>query len=121
VRPTVPPPAAGRVDVRAVRIRPDVVETITARDLDIILQRPDPLPESERFDLVIATNILIYYDVYEQSLALANIAWMLHSGGLLLTNNPLFELPAIPVHQIGETKATYTEAGFDWIAWYQRE
>jgi hypothetical protein len=121
VRPTVPPPAAGRVDVRAVRIRPDVVETITARDLDIILQRPDPLPESERFDLVIATNILIYYDVYEQSLALANIARMLHSGGVLLTNNPLFELPAIPVHQIGETKATYTEAGFDWIAWYQRE
>jgi hypothetical protein len=121
VRPTAPPPAAGRVDVRAVRIRPDVVETITARDLDIILQRPDPLPESERFDLVIATNILIYYDVFEQSLALANFARMLHSGGLLLTNNPLFELPAIPVHQIGETKATYTDAGFDWIAWYQRE
>jgi len=116
-----PPPAAGRVDVRAVRIRPDVVQAIAPRDLDIILQRSDPLPESERFDLVIATNILIYYDVYEQSLALANIARMVHSGGLLLTNNPLFELPAIPVHQIGETKATYTEAGFDWIAWYQRE
>ena len=46
VPPTAPPPAAGRVDVRAVRIRPDVVETITARDLDIILQRPDPLPEA---------------------------------------------------------------------------
>jgi hypothetical protein len=121
VRPTAPPPAAGRVDVRAVRIRPDVVETITARDLDIILQRPDPLPESERFDLVIATNILIYYDVFEQSLALSNIARMLRSGGVLLTNNPLFELPAIPVHQIGETKAVYTDAGSDWIAWYQRE
>jgi hypothetical protein len=121
VRPTAPPPAAGRVDVRAVRIRPDVVETITARDLDIILQRPDPLPESERFDLVIATNILIYYDVFEQSLALANIARMLRSGGVLLTNNPLFELPAIPVHQVGETKAVYTDAGSDWIAWYQRE
>ena len=121
VQPIAPPAAAGRVDVRAVRIRPDVVEAIAPRDLDIILQRPEPLPERERFDLVIATNILIYYDVFEQSLALANIARMLHSGGVLLTNNPLFELPAIPVHQIGETKAVYTEAGFDWIAWYQRD
>ena len=116
-----PPPAAGRVDVRAVRIRPDVVQAITPQDLDIILQRPDPLPDSERFDLVIATNILIYYDVFEQSLALANIARMLRSGGLLLTNNPLFEIPAIAIHQVGETKATYTDAGSDWIAWYQRD
>ncbi|PYR74076.1 MAG: hypothetical protein DMF87_23875 [Acidobacteria bacterium] len=121
VPPVAPPPAAGRVDVRAVRIRPDVVQMITPRDLDIILQRPEPLPDSDRFDLVIATNILIYYDVFEQSLALANIARMLHSEGVLLTNNPLFELPAIPVHQIGETKAIYTDGGSDWIAWYQRE
>ena len=119
--PVAAPPAAGRVDVRAVRIRPDVVQAITPRDLNIILQRPDPLPDAERFDIVIATNILIYYDVFEQSLAGANIARMLHSGGVLLTNNPLFELPAIPLHQIGETKAAYTDPGFDFVAWYQRE
>jgi hypothetical protein len=77
---TPPPPAAGRVDVRALRVRPDVVQAITPQDLDVILQRPDPLPDAERFDLVIATNILIYYDVFEQSLALANIARMLHPG-----------------------------------------
>ena len=66
VPPVAPPRAAGRVDVRAVRIRPDVVQEITPRDLNIILQRPDPLPDTERFDVVIATNILIYYDVFEQ-------------------------------------------------------
>jgi hypothetical protein len=121
VPPVAPPPSAGRVDVRAIRVRPDVVQQITPRDLDIILQRPQPLAESERFDLIVATNILIYYDVFEQSLALANIARMLDSGGVLLTNNPLFELPAIPIHQIGETRAVYTEDGSDWIAWYQRE
>jgi hypothetical protein len=121
VPPMAAPPAAGRVDVRAVRIRPDVVQAITPRDVNIIVQRPEPLPEGERFDLVIATNILIYYDVFEQSLAAANIAQMLHSGGVLLTNNPLFELPAIPMHQIGETKAAYTDTGFDYVAWYQRE
>ena len=120
-RAITPPPAAGRVDVRAVRIRPDVVQRITPRDLDIILQRPDPLSDGERFDLVIATNILIYYDVFEQSLALANIARMLRPGGLLLTNNPVFELPAIPLHQMGETKASYTDGGFDFVAWYRRE
>jgi len=119
--PVAAPPAAGRVDVRAVRIRPDVVQAITPHDLNIILQRPDPLPDAERFDVVIATNILIYYDVFEQSLAATNIARMLHSGGVLLTNNPLFELPAVPLHQIGETKAAYTDAGFDFVAWYQRE
>ena len=120
-QPMTPPPAAGRVDVRAVRIRPDVVQAITPRDLNIILQRPDPLPEGERFDLVIATNILIYYDVFEQSLALANLARMLRSGGILLTNNPLLELPSIPVRQVGETKVAYTDAASDRIAWYQRE
>jgi hypothetical protein len=119
--PVAVPPAAGQVVVRAVRIRPDVVQAITPRDLNIILQRPDPLPDGERFDVVVATNILIYYDVFEQSLAAANIARMLHSGGVLLTNNPLFELPAIPLHQIGETKAAYTDTGLDFVAWYQRE
>ena len=95
--------------------------SINPQDLNIVLQRPEPLPADQRFDLVIATNILNYYEVFEQSLALANIARMLRPGGLLLTNNPLFELPAVPVHQVGETKATYTAGGFDWIAWYQRE
>ena len=70
---------------------------------------------------MIATNILIYYDVFEQSLAAANIARILRSGGVLLTNNPLFELPAVPLHQTGETKASYTDSGFDWVAWYQRD
>ncbi len=119
--PVAAPPAAGRVDVRAVRIRPDVVQAITPRDLNIILQRPDPLPDGERFDLVIATNILSYYDVFEQSLAAANIAPILRPGGVLLTNNPLSELFATSLHQIGETKAVYTEAGFDLVVWYRRE
>ena len=119
--PVAAPPAAGRVDVRAVRIRPDVVQAITPRDLNVILQRPEPLPDGERFDLVIATNILVFYDVFDQSLAAVNIARMLHSGGVLLTNNPLSELSAIPLHRIGETKAAYTDAGFDVVTWYQRQ
>jgi chemotaxis methyl-accepting protein methylase len=38
------------------------------------------LPATERFDLIIATNIFIYYDVFEQSLAMLNVERMLRPG-----------------------------------------
>ena len=38
------------------------------------------LDPRERFDLIIATNVLVYYDVFEQSLALANLATMMRRG-----------------------------------------
>ena len=86
-----------------------------------MLQRLDPVPDDQQFDLVIATNILIYYDVFEQSLALSNIAHMLRPGGWLLTNNPLFELPEIPMRLVGETDVSYTPGGHDWVIAYRRE
>ena len=109
------------MSMRAVAVRPDVVRTIVPEDANIVLQRPDPLPGDRRFDLVIATNILIYYDVFEQSLALANISRMLAPGGILLTNNPLFELPDIPMRAIGGTKVTYMNGAGDGVVWYQRD
>ena len=119
--PIAPPAGLANVRMRAVAVRPDVVRTIVPEDANIVLQRPDPLPDDRRFDLVIATNILIYYDVFEQSLALANISRMLAPGGLLLTNNPLFELPGIPMHAIGGTKVTYMNGAGDGVVWYQRD
>ena len=65
------------------------------------MQRLEQASDNERFDLVIATNILIYYDVFEQSLALSNIARMLRPGGWLLTNTPLFELPETRLREMG--------------------
>src|SRR5438552_3007486 len=63
--------------------------TIVPRDLNIVLQRPEPLAPNERFDLIVATNILIYYDVFEQSLALSNVARMLRPGASFSrTTNP---------------------------------
>lgn len=118
--PIVPPRGQDHVRMRAVRIRPDVVRTITTQDMNIVLQRPE-LPDDQRFDLVIATNILIYYDVFEQSLALGNITRMLRPGGLLLTNTPLFELPGIPIHAVGGTKAIYMTGASDGVIWYRRE
>jgi hypothetical protein len=80
--PATPPPAiAGDVRVRAVAVRPSIVTAVTPEDVNIILERVD-----DRFDLIVATNILVYYDAFEQALALANIAKMLKPGGFFLTN-----------------------------------
>ena len=73
----------------------------------------------------IATNILLYYDVFEQSLAAANIARMLRPGGFLLTNNRIFEVPSVPLTGTGFTDVIYIslpgvgDAG-DRIIWYER-
>ena len=83
----LPAELAGVVDVRAVRVPPAVVLTVMPHDLNIVLQRLEPLAPGEWFDLIIATNLLVYYDVLERSLALANVEKMLRSGGLFLANN----------------------------------
>jgi hypothetical protein len=73
----------------------------------------------------VATNILIYYDVFEQSLAVANIATMLRPGGLFLSNDPIFELPVTPVSSVGSATVNYMELPGvgevgDRITWYRR-
>jgi hypothetical protein len=119
-----PPATAGPVQVRSVRVRPSVVLATTARDLNVVLQREEG-PASEKFDLLIATNILVYYDTFEQSLALANIASMLKPGGLFLTNTRVVLLPGTPLRSAGYTDSVYTtgpqgdETG-DRVWWYER-
>ena len=111
------------VQMRAVRVRPEIVRSITPEDLNIVLQRLEPLAAGERYDLIVATNILVYYDVFEQSLAMANASKMLKPGGLLLTNSPVFELPATPMRSVGFTDVLYEQrdAGRDRVFWYQRQ
>jgi SAM-dependent methyltransferase len=90
-----PPPGLEQVRVRAVAVRPEVVRKIQSRNVNVILERLDPLAEAERFDLVVATNVLVYYDPFEQALALANISRMLRPGGFLITSDAMF--PAAPM------------------------
>ncbi len=121
----VPPPSAGRVEVRSVQVRPDVVLATAPRDLNVVLQRIVPGAEDQRFDLLIATNVLLYYDVFEQSLAAVNVAAMLRPGGLFLTNTRIVELPGTPLSAVGHTDVIYTSlpgAGDtgDRIMWYQK-
>jgi hypothetical protein len=122
----VPPPNAGNVRVRSLRVRPAVVLSVVPRDLNVVLQRVEASPPEEGFDLIVATDVLIYYDVFEQSLALSNVAQMLRPGGVFLSNNPIFELPTIPVRAVGSTDVVYmTLPGLgdlrDRVVWYQRQ
>ena len=97
-----PPRGAEGVQVRAVSVRPAIVTAIQPRDVNIVLERTDDAP----FDLIVATNILVYYDSFEQALALTNIARMLRPGGFFLTNYAV--TPMAPM----ETTASLTTPVF---------
>lgn len=122
VAPAAVPSRIGDLRVRAVRIRPAVVSLIAPEDVNVVVQRLN-LPVGEGFDLIIATNILVYYDVFDQSLALANIERMLRPGGFLLSNNALLELPNSGMRSAGYETVVYSDRPDhgDHIVWYQRE
>jgi hypothetical protein len=87
--PAIPvPEAATGIWNRAIGIRPAVVLRLTPVDMNVVFQVM-PLPPGRQFDLVIATNILIYYDTFQQSLARNNIGTMIKPGGYLLSNDRL--------------------------------
>jgi hypothetical protein len=122
VKPVAVPTALRSIEVRAVRVRPEIVRLLRPIDVDIVLQRK-VAPADAKVDLLIATNILVYYDTFEQSLALANIAAMLRPGGYLLTNNLLLELPSSKMKARGYVSVEYSDrkADGDRILWYRRE
>lgn len=105
------------LETRAVRIRPDVVLTCQPMDLNIVLERIN-LDEADRFDLMVGTNIFIYYDAFERSLALENAGAMLKHGGLLLTNDRLPEVPGGSMRQAGLTEVQYNH---DAVGWYRKQ
>jgi hypothetical protein len=122
VATAIPPPQAGPVDVKGVHVRPDAVLSITSQALDIVVESARFQASGEAFDLIIGTNVLTYYDPFQQSLALLNIAAMLRPGGLFLSNDPIVVLPAVPLVAVGSTTVRYTELpnSRDEVAWYQR-
>jgi len=66
------------------------------------------LPPAERFDLIIGTNIFLYYDGFEQSLARANVAAMLKPGGYLLSNDKLQDTVTSGLEQVMVTEIPMT-------------
>jgi hypothetical protein len=119
VVPTPGQPAVGKnVSVRTVSIPPQVVLQVQAEDVNVVVQRA----VDRRFDLVIATNIFVYYDVLDQALAFANVEGMLNPGGFLLSNNALLELPESRMRSVGYLTVQYSDRpdDGDHIVWYRR-
>jgi hypothetical protein len=112
---------AGLADVRAVRARPSGVQRMSVQDLNIVTERLD----GEVFDLVIATNVFIYYDVLEQALAMSNVEAMLRPGGVLLANFSAPTLKALTIRPVETTTTLYARAANenirDFIVWYRRD
>jgi hypothetical protein len=67
---------------KTVSVSAQAARTLQAAGLDIVTERL----AGERFDLIIATNILPYFDDPQLALALANITAMLLPGGAFLHN-----------------------------------
>jgi len=117
VGPMQPPPAAGALRLRAIRMNPGLVQRVNALDCNVVLERlaaDEPL-----FDLVIATNVFVYYNVFEQALATANLAAMIRPGGLIVTNTLV--LPTSPLSAaIAELSVPYSDKQGDHMFVYRK-
>ena len=67
---------------KTVRVRSEIARALSGEQLDIVTSRLTTAP----FDLIIATNILPYFDDAELMLATSNIAAMLAPGGVFMHN-----------------------------------
>jgi hypothetical protein len=87
-KPLSVPQALGSVTLRAVAVGPRFASRVTPLNLNVVAQCAQ-LEQGQGFDLVIATNILVYYDRFQQALAMASIARMMNPGGIFLANDAL--------------------------------
>jgi SAM-dependent methyltransferase len=121
--PIKPPADAGPVETRAIKVRPEIMLRVTPRDLNVVVERLELEEPTEQFDLVIATNVLVYYNLFEQGLALQNIGAMLRPGGFFLSNDALVQIPGCALHSAGTAGVSYSERkeDADYIIWYRNQ
>jgi SAM-dependent methyltransferase len=112
---------ADQAELRAVRASAASVRRLSVANLNIVTDRLD----GQAFDLVIATNVFVYYDVLEQALAMANVDAMLKPGGYLLANFAAPDLRSLPIRPIETITTLYARARdaneniLDFIVWYK--
>jgi len=106
-------------ELRAVRVRSSVVQRLSVLDVNIVTDRVD----GQAFDLVIATNVFLYYDVFEQALAMSNVEAMLKPGGFLLANFSAPNLTSLTIRPLETTTTLYARAVNenirDFMVWYK--
>jgi hypothetical protein len=122
VKPLPVPASLSGVVARAVAIRPQYAAHVQVYDANIVAQTLN-LPPGQGFDLVVATNVLVYYDRFQQALAMANIARMLNPGGIFLANNVLPAQHTNDLEYLGRRTTAYTPSGAygDDVVVYRRQ
>jgi hypothetical protein len=101
-------PAPKGLVVRAIAVQPKYALLIEPPlDLDIVAQVLD----GRRFDLVVATNILVYYDRFHQALAMASIAEMMNPSGVFLSNTVLPAQRPAGLEYLGRRSLSYSLSG----------
>jgi hypothetical protein len=112
---------ADMADLRAVRARPSAVRQMSVVNVNIVTERLD----GEAFDLVIATNVFVYYDALEQALAMSNVEAMLKPGAFLLANFSAPSLTSVSLRPVETMTTVYARARgvseqiLDFVVWYQ--
>lgn len=109
-KPLPVPSSLGDVAVRAVAIHPQFAAHLEVYNANIVAETLDFKP-GEGFDLMVATNVLVYYNRLEQALAMANIARMLNPGGIFLANNVLPAQHTGDLTYLGRRTTTFTPSG----------
>jgi hypothetical protein len=102
-------------ELRSIRARPSAVRRMSVLNLNIVTERLD----GEAFDLVVATNVFIYYDVLEQALAMSNVEAMLKPGAFLLANFSAPTLRSVTIRPVETTTTRYAQDLLDSLVWYQ--
>jgi hypothetical protein len=119
VRPSAA--VAELAEVRSVRARAAEVRRMSVSNVNIVTQRL----AGEPFDLMIATNVFIYYDVLEQALAMSNAEAMLKPGAFLLANVSAPPLRSLSIRPVETTTTLYArrvaanENVLDFLVWYK--
>jgi hypothetical protein len=109
-KPLPVPQSLGRVTLRAVAIAPRFASRVTPLNLNVVAQRAE-LEQGQAFDLVIATNILVYYDRFQQGLAMAGIARMMNPGGIFLANDALSAHHVQALEFLGRNTVAFATSG----------
>jgi hypothetical protein len=112
------PPDLGKgFELRGIEVRPQVAARVTPVDFNVVTEKWTGPP----FDLVIATNVLVYYDRLDQALAFAGIEAMLRPGGFFITNNAIVELPVSNLRSVGVINVRHSADKIDHAFWYRRQ
>ncbi len=117
--PIAPAAAPAGLTVRAVAIQPKYAALMEAHDVNVVTQ----VLSGKTFDLVVATNILVYYERFQQAVAMKSVAMMMNPGGVFLSNTVLPAQRPAELAYLGRRSVSYSVSGAfgDDVVVYQRK